>query len=93
MQVRACVLYVEPSTRLVGLSLRSYLVQPGTTVDTSPVGGDRIGKVIEGCKMTALHHMSGATLELPDETVVFVHVSDVAAVDILTYLYNMKCCP
>uniref|UniRef100_A0A667XVP7 Protein RRP5 homolog n=1 Tax=Myripristis murdjan TaxID=586833 RepID=A0A667XVP7_9TELE len=42
VQVRACVLYVDPSTRLVGLSLRSYLIQPGTRVDTVPAGGDRI---------------------------------------------------
>uniref|UniRef100_A0A8D0CUM6 Protein RRP5 homolog n=1 Tax=Sander lucioperca TaxID=283035 RepID=A0A8D0CUM6_SANLU len=72
-QVRACVLYVEPSTRLVGLSLRSYLLQPGTRVDPSPAGGDRIGEVVQNCKMTTMHHMSGAMLELPDKTLAFVH--------------------
>lgn len=72
-EVRARVLYVEPSTRLVGLSLRSHLAQPGTTVDPSPVGGDRIGEVVKDCKMTAMHHMSGAVLELPDNTLAFVH--------------------
>ncbi|XP_076001559.1 protein RRP5 homolog isoform X2 [Genypterus blacodes] len=72
-EVRACVLYVEPSARQVGLSLRTYLVQPGTTVETRPAGGDRIGEVIKGCKMTAMHYKSGAMLELPDNTVVFVH--------------------
>lgn len=72
-EVRACVLYVEPSTRLVGLSLRSYLVQPGIRVDPTPAGGDRIGEVVKGCKMTSMHHMSGAMLELPDKTVAFVH--------------------
>ncbi|XP_042288538.1 protein RRP5 homolog isoform X1 [Thunnus maccoyii] len=72
-EVRACVLYVEPSTRLVGLSLRSYLVQPGIRVDPAPAGGDRIGEVVKGCKMTSMHHMSGAMLELPDKTVAFVH--------------------
>lgn len=71
----ACVLYVEPSTRLVALSLRSYLIQPGTRVDTYPAGGDRIGEVVKDCKMTTLHHMSGAMLELPDKTIAFVHVS------------------
>ncbi|XP_055770329.1 protein RRP5 homolog [Salvelinus fontinalis] len=69
--VKACVLYVEPSTRLVGLSLRSHLLQPGGDVD--PVATERIGEVAHGCKMTALHHLSGAMLELPDQTVVFVH--------------------
>uniref|UniRef100_UPI003AB019B0 protein RRP5 homolog isoform X1 n=1 Tax=Centroberyx gerrardi TaxID=166262 RepID=UPI003AB019B0 len=72
-EVRACLLYVEPSARLVGLSLRSYLVQPGTRLDTTPTGGDRIGEVVSSCKMTTMHHMSGAVLELPDKTLVFVH--------------------
>ncbi|TKS69125.1 Protein RRP5 -like protein NF-kappa-B-binding protein [Collichthys lucidus] len=70
---RACVLYVEPSTRLVALSLRSYLLQPGAKVDPLPAGGDRIGEVVKDCKMTAMHHMSGAMLELPDKTKAFVH--------------------
>lgn len=68
-------MYVEPSTRLVGLSLRSYLIQPGATVDIMPVAGDRIGQVVKECKMAAMHHMSGAILELPDKTRAFVHVS------------------
>ncbi|KAM4603795.1 protein RRP5 homolog isoform 1-T2 [Polymixia lowei] len=72
-ELEACVLYIEPSTRLVALSLRSYLLKPGTEVDTTPAGGDCIGEVVKGCKMTAMHHLSGATLELPDKTVVFVH--------------------
>lgn len=72
-QVRACVLYVDPSTRVVALSLRSYLVQPGARVDPWPV--DRIGEVVENCKITTSHHMSGALLELPDQTVTFIHVS------------------
>lgn len=69
------MLYVEPSARLVALSLRSYLTQPGTRVEPCPAGGDRIGEVVKDCKMTTVHHMSGAMLELPDKTVVFVHVS------------------
>ncbi|XP_017272432.1 protein RRP5 homolog [Kryptolebias marmoratus] len=72
-QVRACVLYIDPSTRLVGLSLRSYLVQAGSAIDPSSPAADRIGEVVSECKMTALHHMSGAMLELPDKTPAFVH--------------------
>ncbi len=74
-QVLACVLYVESSARVVALSLRSYLVQPGARVYPFPMGGDRIGEVVKNCKMTAMHHMSGAMLELPDQTKAFVHVS------------------
>ncbi|XP_061578811.1 protein RRP5 homolog isoform X2 [Cololabis saira] len=73
LQVQACVLYVEPSTRLVGMSLRGYLLQPETGIDFSPAGGDRIGEVVKDCKMMAMHHVSGALLELPDKTPVFVH--------------------
>uniref|UniRef100_A0A3Q3BFM7 Programmed cell death 11 n=1 Tax=Kryptolebias marmoratus TaxID=37003 RepID=A0A3Q3BFM7_KRYMA len=73
IQVRACVLYIDPSTRLVGLSLRSYLVQAGSAIDPSSPAADRIGEVVSECKMTALHHMSGAMLELPDKTPAFVH--------------------
>lgn len=72
-QVRACVLYVDPSTRVVALSLRSYLVQPGTRVEPFPV--DRIGEVVKDCKMTVNHYMSGAMLKLPDDTTAFIHVS------------------
>lgn len=72
-EVEACVVYIEPSSRLVGLSLRSFLRQPGTLLDSSSVSDERVGKVVEGCKMAAMHHMSGAVLELPDQTAVFVH--------------------
>ncbi|CAJ1052669.1 protein RRP5 homolog isoform X2 [Xyrichtys novacula] len=72
-EVQACVLYVEPSARLVGLSLRSYLLQPGTTVEPFHAGGDRIGEVVKDCKMSSMHHMSGAMLKFPDKTPAFVH--------------------
>ncbi|KAI1896821.1 hypothetical protein AGOR_G00098810 [Albula goreensis] len=69
--VKACILYVEPSTRAVGLSLRSHLLQPGGALES--VMSERIGEVAKDCKMTSMHHHSGAMLELPDQTVVFVH--------------------
>ncbi|CAN9509947.1 unnamed protein product [Ophioblennius macclurei] len=73
-QVEARVLYVEPEARLVGLSLRSYLTQPGASaVAPAPAGKDRIGEVVADCKMTAMHHLSGAVLVLPDKTLAFVH--------------------
>uniref|UniRef100_A0AAV2LNK6 Protein RRP5 homolog n=1 Tax=Knipowitschia caucasica TaxID=637954 RepID=A0AAV2LNK6_KNICA len=72
-EVRACVLYVDPTSRLVGLSLRSYLTALGTRVNTAHPGGLQIGQVVENCKMTALHHSSGGTLELPDREQAFVH--------------------
>ncbi|XP_041840076.1 protein RRP5 homolog [Melanotaenia boesemani] len=71
--VRARVLYMEPSTRLVGLSLRSYLIQPDAVIETGHASGDRVGEVVKGCKMTAMHHMSGALLQLPDKSLTFAH--------------------
>ncbi|RVE75743.1 hypothetical protein OJAV_G00001770 [Oryzias javanicus] len=73
LQVQACVLYVEPSTRLVGLTLRRHLLQPGSGIDPAPAGRDRVGEVLKGCKMAAMHHLSGAVLELPDGNRAFVH--------------------
>lgn len=69
------MLYVEPSTRLLGLSLRSYLVQPGARLEHAPAGGERIGEVVKDCKVVAMHHMSGAMVVLPDKTLTFAHVS------------------
>lgn len=74
-EVRACILYVDPTTRLVGLSLRSYLVVPGTRVDTVHPSGLQIGQVIKHCTMTSLHHASGAILEFSDNTQAFVYKS------------------
>uniref|UniRef100_H2MCJ8 Programmed cell death 11 n=1 Tax=Oryzias latipes TaxID=8090 RepID=H2MCJ8_ORYLA len=73
LQVQACVLYVEPSSRLVGLSLRRHLLQPSSGIEPSPAEGDRIGEVLKGCKLAAMHHKSGAVLELPDGSPAFVH--------------------
>ncbi|XP_064171812.1 protein RRP5 homolog [Anguilla rostrata] len=73
--VKACILYIEPGTHTVGLSLRSHLLQPGGAVE--PVMSDRIGEVVRGCRMAAMHYHSGAVLELPEETLAFVHKSHI----------------
>lgn len=74
LQVLARVLYVDPSTRQVGLSLRSHLLPPGGAV-LECVQSDRVGEVLQGCKVAAVHFHSGAILELPDGTQAFGHVS------------------
>ncbi|XP_036412886.1 protein RRP5 homolog isoform X2 [Colossoma macropomum] len=71
-EVKARILYVEPSARLVGLSLRSHLLPPrGDVLERAT--SDRMGAVLEGCKMTAVHHHSGAIMELPGGDVAFIH--------------------
>ncbi|XP_052401989.1 protein RRP5 homolog isoform X1 [Carassius gibelio] len=71
-EVLARVLYVEPSTRHVGLSLRWHLLPPGGAV-LDEVSSERVGEVVQCCKMSALHHHSGALMKMPDGTTVFVH--------------------
>lgn len=73
LQVNARVLYIEPQTRLVGMSLRSHLIHLETGIEPVPAGRERIGEVVKECKMTAMHHLSGGVLELPDKTLAFVH--------------------
>uniref|UniRef100_A0A4W4H4K7 S1 motif domain-containing protein n=1 Tax=Electrophorus electricus TaxID=8005 RepID=A0A4W4H4K7_ELEEL len=70
-KVNARILYVEPSSRLVGLSLRSHLLPPSSDVLNRL--STRTGEVLHGCRMTSVHHHSGALMELPDGAVAFVH--------------------
>ncbi|CAL8358644.1 unnamed protein product, partial [Boreogadus saida] len=98
-EVQACVLYIEPITRLVALSLRRHLLAPGTLVALAPAGGggDRVGEVVDGCRVTSMHNMSGALLELPDQTRAFVHknhlkeMAQTSAVDKLLSLPELSC--
>ncbi|XP_065151454.2 protein RRP5 homolog [Paramisgurnus dabryanus] len=71
-EVLARVLYIEPSNRLISLSLRSHLLPPGG-IALDNFSSERLGEVVEGCKMTAVHHHSGALMEMPDNTVAFAH--------------------
>lgn len=73
-QVLARVLYVDLSTRHVGLSLRRHLLPPGGAV-LDAASSERVSEVVQGCKMSALHHHSGALMKMPDGNTVFVHVS------------------
>uniref|UniRef100_W5KDC8 Programmed cell death 11 n=1 Tax=Astyanax mexicanus TaxID=7994 RepID=W5KDC8_ASTMX len=71
-EVKARVVYTEPSTRHVSLSLRSHLLPPeGDVLNAASIV--QVGTVIDGCKMTAVHYHSGAIMELPDGNVAFVH--------------------
>lgn len=71
-EVLARVLHVEPSTRHVSLSLRSHLLPPGGALLDECIS-QRVGEVVQGCKMTDLHYHSGAMMKMPDGTMAFVH--------------------
>ncbi|XP_062865750.1 protein RRP5 homolog [Trichomycterus rosablanca] len=71
-EVKARILYVDSSSRLVGLSVRSHLL-PSLDNMLENVTSERVGEVLQGCKMVTVHHYSGAIMELPDGTSAFVH--------------------
>ncbi|KAL4639983.1 hypothetical protein GN956_G12527 [Arapaima gigas] len=89
--VKACVLYVQPSTRLVALSLLTHLLKPGSLLE--PVLSDRVGEVVEGCRLMSVHNSSGAILELPEKTVVFVHKNYLQEVNVSLDLNKIKTAP
>ncbi|TRY56198.1 hypothetical protein DNTS_002546 [Danionella cerebrum] len=70
-EVVARILYVDPSSKQVSLSLLSHLLPPGGAM-LDIYSSERVGEVQHGCKMTALHHSSGAIMEIPDGTTAFV---------------------
>ncbi|XP_039590594.1 protein RRP5 homolog [Polypterus senegalus] len=70
-QVKACILYIQPTSRAIGMSLRPYVLKPGTTIE--PVTSERIGEVFKDCTIKKLYRNNGASLVLPDKTVVFAH--------------------
>lgn len=71
-EILARILYVQPSTRQVGLSLRSHLLPPGGAVLDLHFS-ERVGEVVQGCQMTSLHHYSGALMKMLDGSRAFVH--------------------
>lgn len=71
-EVLARVLYVQPSTRQVGLSLRSHLLPPGSAMLDLHFS-ERVGEVVQDCQMTCLHQHSGALMKMLDGTRAFVH--------------------
>ncbi|XP_051778120.1 LOW QUALITY PROTEIN: protein RRP5 homolog [Erpetoichthys calabaricus] len=70
-QVKACILYIQPTSRAIGMSLRPYVLKPGPTIE--PVTSERIGEVFKDCTIKKLYRHSGASIVLPDKTVVFAH--------------------
>lgn len=43
---------------------------------------------MKDCKMASMHHMSGAILELPDQTLAFVHVSGCEALTLTIVAFH-----
>ncbi|XP_062927497.1 protein RRP5 homolog isoform X1 [Mobula hypostoma] len=76
-KVKACVLYVEPDTKSVHLTLRPVFLQPGAMVRQP--GGQSIGEVLERCTVLCYHKGAGVTFRLEDGSFAFsrvFHLSD-----------------
>ncbi|XP_048464836.1 protein RRP5 homolog isoform X3 [Rhincodon typus] len=75
-KVKACILYVQPETKAVHLTLRPAFLQPGAVLQQpSPHG---IGKVLEHCTVRCYHKEAGVIFQLADGTFAYsrkVHLS------------------
>ncbi|XP_066475340.1 protein RRP5 homolog [Tiliqua scincoides] len=70
--VKACILFIKPTSKAVRLSLRPVFLRPGTQL--SQLSSDRIGMVVEDLEVMAFHKKAGVTFRLDDGTVAFAHV-------------------
>ncbi|GCC31019.1 hypothetical protein chiPu_0009473 [Chiloscyllium punctatum] len=65
-QVKACVLYVQPETKAVHLTLRPAFLHPGAMLqEPSPHG---IGKIFEQCTVRSYYKGAGVIFQLDDGT-------------------------
>nr|XP_014427885.1 protein RRP5 homolog [Pelodiscus sinensis] len=75
--VKACVLSVHPTSKVVRLTLRQSFLQPGGVL--SQLSSGRIGTVVEEAVVKSFHPKAGAVFELDDGTLAFArlkHLSD-----------------
>ncbi|KAM3913083.1 protein RRP5 homolog [Leptodactylus fuscus] len=67
--LKACVLWVDRSTKTIRLTLRKSFLQPGSSV--RQLSSDWIGTLHERCTVKALHKNTGAVFQLDGETLGF----------------------
>ncbi|XP_063291098.1 protein RRP5 homolog [Pelobates fuscus] len=68
-EVKACILWVDPSSKNIRLTLRQSLIQPGTLL--RQLSSSLTGSVLENCTVKALFKSVGALLELNGDTMGF----------------------
>lgn len=73
LQVKACILTVNPITKAIRLSLRPVFLQPGSQL--GHLSSDRIGTVVAHSSVKSFHKNVGAVFTLDDGTLAFAHVS------------------
>ncbi|XP_078499820.1 protein RRP5 homolog isoform X1 [Lissotriton helveticus] len=70
--VKACIIYVHPETKVIGLTLRQPFLQPGNSL--RQLSSERIGDVVEHCPVKYFHKKSGALFELDGGILAFAHL-------------------
>lgn len=72
-QVKACILSIHPTSKVVRLTLRQAFLQPGGS--PNQLSNDRMGAVVEESTVKAFYKQFGAIFELDDGTLAFARVS------------------
>lgn len=72
-QMKACILSVHPTSKVVHLTLRQAFLHPGGS--PNQLSRDRMGAVVEESTVKAFYKQFGAIFELDDGTLAFARVS------------------
>uniref|UniRef100_A0A672TTY3 Protein RRP5 homolog n=1 Tax=Strigops habroptila TaxID=2489341 RepID=A0A672TTY3_STRHB len=70
--VKACILSINPTSKVVRLTLRQAFLHPGGS--PNQVSNDRIGAVVEESTVKAFYKQFGAIFELDDGTLAFARL-------------------
>lgn len=79
--MKACILSVHPTSKVVRLTLRQSFLNPGGS--PNQLSNDRIGAVVEESTVKAFYKQFGAIFELDDGTHAFARVSTRAGRELL----------
>lgn len=72
-QMKACILSIHPTSKVVRLTLRQAFLHPGGS--PNQLSNDRMGAVVEESTVKAFYKQFGAVFELDDGTLAFARVS------------------
>uniref|UniRef100_A0A8V5G267 Protein RRP5 homolog n=1 Tax=Melopsittacus undulatus TaxID=13146 RepID=A0A8V5G267_MELUD len=70
--VKACIISINPTTKVVRLTLRQAFLHPGGS--PNQISNDRIGAVVEESTVKAFYKQFGAVFELDDGTLAFARL-------------------
>ncbi|XP_053306401.1 protein RRP5 homolog [Spea bombifrons] len=75
-EVKACILWVDPSSKNFRLTLRQSFVQPGSSV--RQLSSSLVGSVIEDCAMKSMFKTAGAFFQLGEGTLGFAFMHNLS---------------